>query len=128
MLKFRFFCTIISRLYNEHRVSDKSLKHRNLWCRYINKKRDHLWLMRNLKRDNLPQTSRSVNVRNTQRTFIDSSFRSRNPTRLLLSITGHRALRPTCACQHHHCTVDDWKHIAWSDQSRFQLYRSDGLI
>ncbi|GBM02865.1 hypothetical protein AVEN_52041-2 [Araneus ventricosus] len=24
--------------------------------------------------------------------------------------------------------IDDWKHVAWSDESRFQLYRADGRV
>ncbi|GBM68677.1 hypothetical protein AVEN_255400-1 [Araneus ventricosus] len=32
------------------------------------------------------------------------------------------------ARQHYHWTVDDWKHVAWSDKSRFQLYRTDARV
>ncbi|GFX70124.1 uncharacterized protein TNCV_4615621 [Trichonephila clavipes] len=28
--------------------------------------------------------------------------------------------------QHQHWTIDDWKHVAWSNESRFQLNRADG--
>ncbi|GFX15469.1 hypothetical protein TNCV_3303981 [Trichonephila clavipes] len=33
------------------------------------------------------------------------------------------ALSLAWARQHRHWTVDDWKHVAWSDKSRFQLNR-----
>ncbi|GFU75714.1 uncharacterized protein TNCV_1651741 [Trichonephila clavipes] len=32
------------------------------------------------------------------------------------------------ARQHRHWTVDDWKHVAWSDEFRFQLNRADGRV
>ncbi|GBM40606.1 hypothetical protein AVEN_27193-1 [Araneus ventricosus] len=50
---------------------------------------------------------------------------SRRPTRVSLLTARHKALLLSWARQHYHWTVDDWKHVAWSDQSRFQLYRSD---
>ncbi|GFV53113.1 transposable element Tcb2 transposase [Trichonephila clavipes] len=39
--------------------------------------------------------------------------------------TGHGIFK---ACEHRHWTVDDWKHVAWSDESRFQLNLADGRI
>ncbi|GBM10961.1 hypothetical protein AVEN_171442-1 [Araneus ventricosus] len=39
-----------------------------------------------------------------------------------------KALCIAWARQHSHWTVDDWKHVAWSDESRFQLYRADGRV
>ncbi|GFV09793.1 hypothetical protein TNCV_2598481 [Trichonephila clavipes] len=30
--------------------------------------------------------------------------------------------------QYHHWTVDDWKHVAWTDESRFQLNRANGRV
>ncbi|GFT72404.1 hypothetical protein TNCV_3609441 [Trichonephila clavipes] len=30
--------------------------------------------------------------------------------------------------QHRHWTVNDWKHVAWSDESRFQLNRADRRV
>ena len=40
----------------------------------------------------------------------------------------HKALRLTWARQHRHWTVEDWKHVVWSDESRFQLLRADGRV
>ncbi|GBN41772.1 hypothetical protein AVEN_26682-1 [Araneus ventricosus] len=50
---------------------------------------------------------------------------SRRPTRVPLFTARHKALLLSWARQHYHWTVDDWKHVAWSDESRFQLYRTD---
>ncbi|GBN82920.1 hypothetical protein AVEN_125326-1 [Araneus ventricosus] len=50
------------------------------------------------------------------------------PTRVPLLTARHRALLLSWARQHYHWTVDDWKHVAWSDESRFQLYRTDARV
>ncbi|GBL84864.1 hypothetical protein AVEN_93886-1 [Araneus ventricosus] len=53
---------------------------------------------------------------------------SRKPTRVPLLTARHKALRLDWARQHYHWTVDDWKRLAWSDESRFQLYRTDARV
>ncbi|GFW00410.1 uncharacterized protein TNCV_692491 [Trichonephila clavipes] len=55
-------------------------------------------------------------------------FRSRRLTRILSLTAQHKALRFTWAHQHRHWTVDDWKHVAWSNESRFQLNRANGCV
>ncbi|GFV09952.1 transposable element Tcb2 transposase [Trichonephila clavipes] len=40
----------------------------------------------------------------------------------------YKALLLTWARQHQHWTVDDWKHVAWADESPFQLNRSNGRV
>ncbi|GBO39699.1 hypothetical protein AVEN_123229-1 [Araneus ventricosus] len=45
---------------------------------------------------------------------------SRRPTRVPLLTAWVR--------QHYHWTVDDWKDATWSDESRFQLYRTDARV
>ncbi|GFV68805.1 transposable element Tcb2 transposase [Trichonephila clavipes] len=40
----------------------------------------------------------------------------------------HKALRLAWAHQQGYWTVDDWKHIAWTDESRLQLNRADGRV
>ncbi|GBL73727.1 hypothetical protein AVEN_230712-1 [Araneus ventricosus] len=51
----------------------------------------------------------------------------RRPTRVPLLTALHKILLLSWARQHYHWTVDDWKHVTWSDESRFQLYRTDAL-
>ncbi|GBO29900.1 hypothetical protein AVEN_183528-1 [Araneus ventricosus] len=53
---------------------------------------------------------------------------SRRPTCVPLLTARHKALRLAWARQHYHWTVDDWKLVAWSDESRFQLYRTDAHV
>ncbi|GBL98363.1 hypothetical protein AVEN_187707-1 [Araneus ventricosus] len=52
----------------------------------------------------------------------------RRPTRVPLLTAWHKSLLLSWARQHYHWTVDDWKHVIWSDESRFQLYRSDAHV
>ncbi|GBM79531.1 hypothetical protein AVEN_209503-1 [Araneus ventricosus] len=94
--------------------------------------------MRILKRDRratLPRiaadfndgASTSVSVRTVQRTVINMGSQSRRPTRVPFLTARHKALLLSWARQYH-WTVDDWKHVAWSDESRFQLYRTDAYV
>ncbi|GBN00131.1 hypothetical protein AVEN_184306-1 [Araneus ventricosus] len=53
---------------------------------------------------------------------------SRRPTRVPLLTALHKALLLSWARQHYHWTVDDWKHVTCSDESRFQLYRTDARV
>ncbi|GBM13667.1 hypothetical protein AVEN_148189-1 [Araneus ventricosus] len=53
---------------------------------------------------------------------------SRRPTLVPLLTARYKALLLSWARQHYHWTVDDWKRVAWSDESRFQLYRTDERV
>ncbi|GBM49360.1 hypothetical protein AVEN_264520-1 [Araneus ventricosus] len=59
---------------------------------------------------------------------INMGSQSRRPTRVPLLIELHKVLLLSWARQHYHWTVDDWKHVTWSDESRFQLYRTDARV
>ncbi|GBM13869.1 hypothetical protein AVEN_156225-1 [Araneus ventricosus] len=72
--------------------------------------------------------SASVSVRTVRRTVINMGSQSRKPTRVPLLTALHKALLLSWVRQHYHWTVDDWKHVAWSDESRFQLYRTDARV
>ncbi|GBO37584.1 hypothetical protein AVEN_86993-1 [Araneus ventricosus] len=53
---------------------------------------------------------------------------NRRPTRVPLLTARYKVLLLPWARQHYHWTVDDRKHVAWSDESRFQLYRKDARV
>ncbi|GFW11383.1 uncharacterized protein TNCV_3809031 [Trichonephila clavipes] len=53
-----------------------------------------------------------------------SMAQRRRPTRIPLLTARHKALRFAWTHQHRHLTVDDRKHVALSDESRFQLNRA----
>ncbi|GFU06255.1 transposable element Tcb2 transposase [Trichonephila clavipes] len=63
-----------------------------------------------------------------QRYTIYMGFRNRRLTRIRLFTASHKAVRLAWASQHRHWTVDDWKPVAWSDESHFQLNRADGRV
>ncbi|GBM37899.1 hypothetical protein AVEN_68592-1 [Araneus ventricosus] len=61
-----------------------------------------------------------------QRTVIIWTLRAEGPPRVPL-LTLHKAL-PLLGPKHYQWTIDDWKHVTWSDESRFQLYRTDARV
>ncbi|GBM01495.1 hypothetical protein AVEN_209306-1 [Araneus ventricosus] len=67
--------------------------------------------------------STSVRVRTVQRTVINMGSQSRRPTRVPFLTARYNALRLSWARQHH-WTADDWKHVDWSGEFRFQFYRT----
>ncbi|GBN00615.1 hypothetical protein AVEN_86379-1 [Araneus ventricosus] len=67
-------------------------------------------------------------MRTVQRTVINVGSQNQRPTRVPLLTALHKALLLSWARQHYHWTVDDWKHVTWSDESRFQLYRTDARV
>ncbi|GBN39917.1 hypothetical protein AVEN_112574-1 [Araneus ventricosus] len=69
-----------------------------------------------------------VSVRTVQRTVINMGSHSRRSTRVPLLTALHKALLLSWTRQHYHWTVDDWKHVTWSNESRFQLYRTDARV
>jgi len=53
---------------------------------------------------------------------------SRRPYRVPLISTTNRKKRIQFARAHQNWTVEDWKNVAWSDESRFLLRNSDGRV
>ncbi|GFV53023.1 transposable element Tc1 transposase [Trichonephila clavipes] len=52
-------------------------------------------------------------------------FGSCRPTRVQLLNARHRAAHLTWAREHRDWSVEDWKRVAWSDESRFRLFNAD---
>ncbi|GFW45622.1 transposable element Tcb2 transposase [Trichonephila clavipes] len=73
----------------------------------------------------MPGLSTSITVRTIQRNIIDMGFRSRRPTRVPCTT---QSFTPHLGPSHRHWTVDNWKHVARSDESRFQLNRAVGCV
>uniref|UniRef100_A0AAY5K3R6 Transposase Tc1-like domain-containing protein n=1 Tax=Esox lucius TaxID=8010 RepID=A0AAY5K3R6_ESOLU len=55
-------------------------------------------------------------------------YNSRRPHRVPLVSTTNRKKRLQYAQAHQNWTVEDWKIVAWSDESRFLLRHSDGRV
>ncbi|GFY17069.1 HTH_Tnp_Tc3_2 domain-containing protein [Trichonephila clavipes] len=55
-------------------------------------------------------------------------FGSRRSTRVPLLSALHWAARLAWAREHRDWSVEDWKRVAWNDESRFRLLNADGRL
>ncbi len=69
----------------------------------------------------------AISERTTRRT-LKQSYSSRRPHRVPLLSAKNRKRRLQFAQAHQHWTIEDWKNVAWSDESRFLLRHSDGRV
>ncbi|GBL98023.1 Transposable element Tc1 transposase [Araneus ventricosus] len=53
---------------------------------------------------------------------------SRRPTRVPLLTKRHRELRLEWSREHRDWTTDEWKRVAWTDESRFLIHNVDGRV
>ncbi|GBM36947.1 hypothetical protein AVEN_231487-1 [Araneus ventricosus] len=72
--------------------------------------------------------SASVSEHTIQRTLLDMGLCSRLPTRVPLLTKRHRQLRLQWAREHRDWTMDEWKRVAWLDESRFLIHHVDDLV
>ncbi|GBN62545.1 hypothetical protein AVEN_259773-1 [Araneus ventricosus] len=72
--------------------------------------------------------SRTVSKRTVPRLPHFLGFGIRRPTRVPLINASHRAARLVWAREHRKWTLEDWKRVAWSDESRFRLLHEDGRL
>ncbi|GBN62256.1 hypothetical protein AVEN_3795-1 [Araneus ventricosus] len=70
--------------------------------------------------------SASVSEHTVHRTLLNSGLSSRRPTRVPLLTKRHRQLRLQWAREHRDWTMDEWKRVAWSDESRLLIHHVDG--
>ncbi len=68
----------------------------------------------------------TISERTTRRTLKQMGYSSRRPHRVPLLSAKNRKLRQQFAQAHQNWTIEDWKNVAWSDESRFLLRHSDG--
>ncbi len=69
-----------------------------------------------------------ISERTTRRTLKQMSYSSRRPHRVLLLSVKNRKRRLQFTQAHQNWTIEDWKNVAWSDESRFLLRHSDGRV
>ena len=69
-----------------------------------------------------------VSARTVRRNLDFLGYSSRIPTRVPLLTERHRLQRLSWAREHIGWSLDEWKTVAWSDESRFQLVRADGRV
>ncbi len=64
----------------------------------------------------------------TRRTLKQMGYSSRRPHRVPLLSAKNRKQRQQFTHAHQKWTIEDWKNIAWSDESRFLLRHLDGRV
>ncbi len=69
----------------------------------------------------------TISEHTTHRTLKQMSC-SRRPHRVLLLSDKNRKRRIQFTQTHQNWTIEDWKNVAWSDESRFLLRHSDGRV
>ncbi len=70
----------------------------------------------------------TISEHTTRRTLKQMGFSSRRPHRVPLLSAKNRKRRLQFAQAYQNCTIEDWKNVAWSDESRFLLRHSDGRV
>ncbi len=70
----------------------------------------------------------TISERTTHQTLKQMGYCSRRPHRVPLLSAKNRERRPPFAQAHQNWTIEDWKNVAWSDESMFLLRHSDGRV
>ncbi len=70
----------------------------------------------------------TITERTTHRTLKQMGYSSRRPHRVPLLSAKNRKRRIQFAQAHQNWTIEDWKNVAWSDESQFLLRHSDGRV
>ena len=75
-----------------------------------------------------PGLQKSISERTTRGTLRWMGYSSRRPHRVPLLSAKNRKLRLRFTQAHQNWTIEDWKNVAWSDESGFLLPHSDGRV
>ncbi len=70
----------------------------------------------------------TISEHTTHRTLKQMGYSSRRPHRVLLLSAKNRKRRLQFTQAHQNWTIEDWKNVSWSDESRFLLRHSDGRV
>ncbi len=70
----------------------------------------------------------TISEHTTRRTLKQMGYSSRRPHWVPLLSAKNRTRRLQFTQAHQNLTIEDWKNIAWSDESRFLLQHSDGRV
>ncbi|GBN68482.1 hypothetical protein AVEN_135315-1 [Araneus ventricosus] len=135
VMKFGFSRTTISRVYCEYRVSDKTSNFRHRCGR--KKDLEKNWTI-DVRRESLNETEVQyflkfplISMMGHLQMSACELFNGRSlvwALRVPFLTALHKALLLSWARQHYHRTVDDWKHVTLSDESRFQSYRKNARV
>ncbi len=70
----------------------------------------------------------TISEHTRRRTLKQMGYSSRRPHRVPLLSANIRKRRLQFTQAHQNWTIEDWKNVAWSDESRFLLRHSDGRV
>ncbi len=70
----------------------------------------------------------TISERTTRQTLKQMGYSSRRPHRVPLLSAKNRKQRLQFTRAHQNWTIEDWKNVAWSDESRILLRHSDGMV
>ncbi len=70
----------------------------------------------------------TISEHTTRRTLKQMGSSSRRPHRVPLRSDKNSTRRIQFTQDHQNWTIEDWKHVAWSDESWFLLQHSDGRV
>ncbi len=70
----------------------------------------------------------TISERTTRRTMKQMCYSSRRPHRVTLLSAKNRKRRLQFTQAHQNWTIEDWKNVAWSDESLFLLQHSGGRV
>ncbi len=70
----------------------------------------------------------TISERTSRRTLKRMGYSSRRPHRVPLLSANIRKRRLQFAQAHQNWTIEDWKNVVWSDESRILLRHSDGRV
>ncbi len=70
----------------------------------------------------------TISERTTHRTLKQMGYSSRRPHRVPLLSEKNRTRRIQFTQVHQNWTIEDWKNVAWSDETGFLLRHSDGRV
>ena len=71
---------------------------------------------------------RNASQSTVHRTLLRMGLRSRRPVRVLMMTPVHRRKRLQWARESRNWTLEQWKKVAWSDESRFLLDQVDSRV
>ncbi len=135
-----FPCTTISRVYKEWSKKEKISSERQMCGRKCLVDVRGQRRMGRLDRDDRKATithittcynqgmQNTISERTTRGTLKLMGYSSRRPHRVPLLSAKNRKRRLQFAQAYQNWTIEDWKNVAWSDESRFLLQHSDGRV
>ncbi len=135
-----FSRTTISMVYREWSKKEKIFSERQLCGRKclvdVRGQRRMARLVRDDRKVTVTQINTSYNQgmqntiseHTTRRTLKQMGYSSRRPHRVPLLSAKNRKQRLQFTHARQNWTIEDWKNVAWSDESRFLLRHSDGEL